>query len=411
MFGTYHLIWLAIIIVIIVVVLVILCHFKVRLDRVVLVCFIYACVSEIVKVLVSVEMLPTADGGVTPYLPTENVPLHLCSIQTIFIAILCFTKKDSRIHKILLPFMFVTCIVGAACAVAMPTCFSDAIPYEEAFLHIRPYQYFLHHAMLIILGFYIPLSGGLRGIRARDIGYSIALLALCAYMGLVVNSLFANITYTNIYDEEGNLIGSERVVNSITNFFFVFGFPEGVPIFQYDDKSGWLIYLLFLTALAAVLVTIFELPFVLYYRKHKPVDEAASGSELALVGEGANAPNQEATTIVNINVQNPETENKAYLFTSEENKDYIFKADAATRALLTKKLEEEQEKGVTPLVDILTSLTTTAKLPEGYNSVTSTDPLYNGYTLVYVDESVCLYYLVNKSKKSIDIVLVNRLSD
>lgn len=93
-----------------------------------------------------------------PYVPLNHLPLHMCFMQIIFIAVAKFMKNETR-KEALLAFMAPTCVIGGFFALLLPSIFSTTIPVERCFTSVIGYQFFLYHTMLISLGLIIVRSG------------------------------------------------------------------------------------------------------------------------------------------------------------------------------------------------------------------------------------------------------------
>ena len=207
--------------------------------------------SEVVKILSCIEMVPSSDGmTIYPYLQLQHLPLHLCSIQLFAIFYCRFAKgsaAESRVKQFLLAFMYPTCVLGSVFAIALPSIFSTTITINQAFTHPVAYQTFLFHSFLLVLGLYIPMSGEVRFSKTTYRNTMAGLVAL-TFLEIYLNSIFASPTYVN-----GKLVS----VDYTTNFFFLYRTPVGMAL---ETKTAWLFYLLILTALAFLLVGLMYLP-------------------------------------------------------------------------------------------------------------------------------------------------------
>lgn len=246
MFTVYHFVWLAICLLLIAAAAVYLHRQRPELRKVLGFACAVSVLSELTKTFSVIQLVPSAGGDMYPYMELQHLPLHLCSIQILFIFYTRFAK-DSPAREALLAFMYPSCLVGAACALAMPTIFSTSIEPEEAFTHPLAYQFFLYHTMLVILGLYIPMSGQTE-MRRKHYFSTLGILALLAFASLYLNSMFASPVYEN--DE---LISVEYT----TNFFFTYGTPVGIEL---TELWHWYLYLGVLAALAAIVVALLYLP-------------------------------------------------------------------------------------------------------------------------------------------------------
>lgn len=93
--------------------------------KVLLTCLAIAMLSEFIKILGNIEIVPIVEpiveqgkliyretGAYTPYLEAEHFPFELCSYQIIFI-LLALAVRNPRLQKRLYALMYTTCIAGA----------------------------------------------------------------------------------------------------------------------------------------------------------------------------------------------------------------------------------------------------------------------------------------------------------
>ncbi len=256
MFTINHFIWLAVCCCIVVVSMWLLKKYKLPLKTVLTIACVVAACSEIVKVFSSIELVSSADGTkMYPYIKMQHLPLHLCSLQILFIFYARFAKEGKK-KEILYAFMYPSCVIGAFFALLLPSIFTATVPVERAFTHLLPYQFFLYHSMLIVVGLYIPLSGEVR-LRTKHYFTTLAFLGIVAFLSLYVNSMFAMPQY-----EAGQLISVEY----IPNFFFTYETPIGVAL---TELWHWYLYLIILLVLAVSLIAVFYIPFFIRDRKEK----------------------------------------------------------------------------------------------------------------------------------------------
>lgn len=247
MYSTNHFIWLGIVTAVITVSLIWLKRNKPPLKKVLSVCCFCCILSELTKVFSTIAMVPSADGTqMYLYLELDNLPLHLCSIQIINI-FYCRFAKDSKFKEALLAFMYASCSLGAAMALLIPTILSDSSDVQQAFLNPHSYEYFLYHAMLIILGVYIYMSGEV-DLRPKHYLTSLGFLGVMAFLSLYLNSMFASATYVN-----GELVS----VDFVPNFFFTVDTPIDIPL---TEMWHWYVYLLIILTLALSLIALFYIP-------------------------------------------------------------------------------------------------------------------------------------------------------
>ena len=251
MFSVQHIIWIVISVVMITMNTIFMARKKPPLKDVLKACFIAGAVSEAIKVLSCVEMVPSADGSVVyPYLQMQFLPLHLCSIQLFTIFYCIFgngTISSSRFKRFLLAFMYPSCTAGAFFAILLPSIFSTTITPAQAFTHPIAYQVFIYHSILLSLGLYIPMSGVVR-FSWSTYRNTMTFMSFLTLAGIYINSMLASPTYV-----DGNLVS----VDYVTNFFFIFRTPIGIEL---NTKLAWMVYLLILTVLAFVLIALMYLP-------------------------------------------------------------------------------------------------------------------------------------------------------
>ncbi len=256
MFSIYHFIWLAVCIVFMAVCFLLIKKFKPDFRTILNAALAISILSEITKILSAIEMIPLSDGsGYVPYLELNHLPLHLCSIQIMFIIYVRFSSKGSRFRHIILTFMYAACVVGATAALMMPSIFSTTLTPEESFTHPMAYQFFLFHAMLIVLGVCIYRSEEV-GLVPKDYLTTMITIVLFAVVSVYANSIFAMPEYEN-----GALVS----IDNHTNFFFSYVPPIPVAL---TSVGQWVLYLAVLFLAAAVLVAIAYIPVFVRARRH-----------------------------------------------------------------------------------------------------------------------------------------------
>lgn len=251
MFSATHFIWFAVDIAVITAALVYLKKYKPSLRQVLKICCVLAVISEMTKIGSQLQIVPSADGtAFYPYIELCHLPFHLCSLQILTIFYTCFSKNE-KVRTVLLAFMYPTCTVGAAFAILLPS-----IGLEQGFTTALPYQYFLYHAMLIVLGIYIGTSGQVK-LKAKHGIYTAGLLSLCAFCSVYLNSMFAAPIYEN-----GELVSVEYT----TNFFFTYATPIGIAL---TEKWHWFLYIGILILLGCTLIGALYLPFYIREKRAK----------------------------------------------------------------------------------------------------------------------------------------------
>ena len=256
MFTINHFIWLAICATIITASMLLLKKYKLPLKTVLTIACVVAALSEIVKVFSSIELVASADGTkMYPYIKMQHLPLHLCSLQILFI-FYARVAKEGKKKEILYAFMYPSCVLGAFFALVLPSIFTATVPVERAFTHLLPYQFFLYHSMLVILGLYIPISGEVR-LKTKHYFTTLAFLGIVAFLSLYINSMVAAPVY-----EAGQLVSLEY----IPNFFFTYETPIGLAL---TELWHWHLYLIVLLLLAVSLIAVFYIPFFVRDKKEK----------------------------------------------------------------------------------------------------------------------------------------------
>ena len=255
MFSLQHFIWLAICVVCITVATVFLRKHKVPLNKLMTAACVAAVIAELIKTFSVIQLVPSADGTSSfVFIEPLNLPFHLCSIQIIFI-FYCRFAKDGKIKDILYAFMYPTCTIGAFIALVLPSIF-DEVPVSRIFTSLHPYEYFLYHSFLVILGLHIYYSYR-EILRPKHYFTTVGFLGVLAYLSLYLNSIFA----TPIY-ENGVLVGVENT----TNFFFTYKF---VIDLKFTEIWQWYAYLGVIFAAACIFIALFYIPVFVRYFKHK----------------------------------------------------------------------------------------------------------------------------------------------
>lgn len=247
MFSAVHFIWLGISIISIILLTIFINKKKLSLIQVLNGCCIFCVISELTKLLSLIQIVPSSDGTqFYPYFPMNQMPLHLCSIQIIFIFYVRFTKNEER-RNALFGIMYPACLLGATSALLLPGIFPNTVKLEEAFINPVAYQFFFYHVMLIVLSLYIVRSNEVKLERKHFKTALISLYSL-AIGSLYINSMLASPVYEN---------GVLKSVEFAPNFFFTFQTPIGLAL---TEKWQWLLYLLILTSVSITLVRIVYIP-------------------------------------------------------------------------------------------------------------------------------------------------------
>ena len=256
MFSVYHFMWLGICVALIGGGLAWLIKNKPDLERVLTFACVIAVLSEVIKTISMLQMVPSADGSrMFLYLEMNHLPLHLCSLPIFFIFYVRFAKPG-KLRDAVLAFMYPSCTIGAFFALLIPTIFSTSIKVTQAFIHPIGYQFFLFHAMLILLGLYIPLSGQVN-LRPKHYLTTLEILGVIAFASIYLNSLEASPIYEN-----GKLLSVEYS----PNFFFTYRTPIGIKL---TEMWHWYVYLGVLLVLALALIAVFYIPVFIKAKRNK----------------------------------------------------------------------------------------------------------------------------------------------
>lgn len=260
MFSKNHIIWLLICCVLLSTGIVFLKKYRPQLKTVFTISCVGSVMSELTKTFSVIQLVPSADGTMMfPYLELQHLPFHLCSIQILLIFYVRFAK-EGKLKEMILAFMYPSCIIGATLALLMPSIFSRSVEVGQAFTHPLPYQYFLYHVMLILIGSYIVMSKQVE-IRAKHYGSTLAILGTLGVISLYLNSMFAVPVYEN---------GILKSVDYTTNFFFTYDLPIDITI---TKLWQWYLYIVVICVLAVVLIGLFYLPFILREQKKSEDNE------------------------------------------------------------------------------------------------------------------------------------------
>lgn len=223
MFGTKHVIFLAICTGYIIASLYLLNKKKPSLKAVLRMLLGIGIVSETLKIASYITVNEASYGG---YLPKTDLPFHLCSVQIIFMLILVLSENE-KLKRILYAFMLPTCLIGGMAALLIPTSSSLSMP-------VITVQYFLYHASIFIYAVYLYMTEEIH-FEVKD--YVSALLML---YGFFFVAIYLN-SWVNDYSHP-------------INFMYVVAPPiEGLPYL--NKENGWLSYILRYALLAIVCVT------------------------------------------------------------------------------------------------------------------------------------------------------------
>lgn len=250
MFSAYHIAWMVISVLVIAFTLRYLLKNKVPLNKLLWFAFYAGIVVELIKVFSLVQMVPNIDKTMYfPYIETQHIPLNVCSLQKFFIIYVLFTKNKQGRENVL-AFMYPTGLIGALIALVVPAGATIEWTLLGAFTNPQAYQFFLYHALLVIIGAYIPLSGELQ-IQKKHFVSSIAMLLVLAIGSMYLNSGFATATYE-----------AEKVVRVDYTPNYLFTYKPPISSIKLTEVWHWYLYVLVLTVLALSVIFALYMPFI-----------------------------------------------------------------------------------------------------------------------------------------------------
>ena len=209
-FGTKHIIIL--IISAILIVGLFLLSKKLKFEKLCKILFYVGIISEIVKIVCYIVINEDKFGG---FLPKTDLPFQLCSIQIIFISIVCFANNE-KIKRFLLSFMLPSCLCGGIAAILIAT-------NSSLNNWVITFQYFLYHIALVVFALNLLVSKELK-LDIKDYANCFKFLLLLFFFAIYINSM--------LYDGVSNI-----------NFMYVVKPPQsGLPFL--NDDNGWLVYII-----------------------------------------------------------------------------------------------------------------------------------------------------------------------
>ena len=256
MFSAFHILWVLICVIVAGVGIRICIRRDITTRALLRFCCYGAALSEVIKVLSVVQVVPNSDGSAYyPYLQLQHMPFHLCSLMIGIIFWAYFTHSE-KTRDTLLQLSYPICIAGGVLAILIPTIFTQSISVSQAFTHPLAYQYFLYHSMLIVLAVRIARDQSI-AFSWHGYGTTMKILGGLALLSIYLNSLFS----VPVYDS-GQLVSVEYG----TNLMFTSRFPMGFTI---TTKTQWLLYLAVLALLACSAAALIYLPLIKARRKAK----------------------------------------------------------------------------------------------------------------------------------------------
>ena len=252
MFSVGHLIWIAISLVLIVLGTALCLKKKPDINKLVLICLILGLVSEAVKMLSVTEIVPVVEpmvengaliykptGEFRPYIEAEHLPFELCTLQIPFMALALIIEKG-KWRKRLFALMYGTGIIGGLVAIFMASIAPEFPDTLSFFTAPRAWQFFLYHAMIVVLSIYIGFCDQC-GVRFSDMKWMMILVTLLDFLSFYMNSMM-----TVPYYSGKELMGLVYA----TNYFSSYNDPIGIVL---SEKYQWYIYLAVRIAIALVL--------------------------------------------------------------------------------------------------------------------------------------------------------------
>jgi len=255
MFSTGHLVWIGISLALVVGGAAAIRVRKPTLEQVLRACLIVGVISEVIKVFSVTVILPTVtatvtggelvysvSGQYTPYMKMEHLPLELCSLMIVFLYLALRMKDEARREK-LLTLMYITGLIGGSMGILLAYITTEFHTVGEYFAAPRVWQYFLYHAMVVLLGVYL---GFMRpsAISLKSLKTTLLLLIAMDAPTFYLNSILSQPVY----------VGDTPVgVTYRTNFFSSYVNPLGMVL---TEKWQWLAYLAVRAALATALISL-----------------------------------------------------------------------------------------------------------------------------------------------------------
>ena len=221
-FGTKHLIILAICVIAIVAGY--LLTKKWTMEQLCKRLLVVGVISELIKVFYYIISNEETYGGI---LPKTDLPFHLCSIQILFLLLVVYCSNQ-KLKELLLSFMIPSCLLGGIAALFIAT--SSSLNG----LWILSIQYFGYHAAIVIFALVLLCSGTLK-LTVRHYVNCLKFLVGLMLFAIYINSM--------LYDGNANI-----------NFMYVASPPQsGLPFLT--EKYGWLVYIVHYGFLVVTCVT------------------------------------------------------------------------------------------------------------------------------------------------------------
>ena len=261
MFGPGHIAFIAISFALIVVGLGFLMRKRPTVEQLIKVCLPIAMVGEMIKLFYTIEIVPIvgavieygqiayqATGLYVPHLETEHLPLELCSLQMVFMFVALVVSNPVWKHR-LYSIIYGTGLAGGLLAILLSS-IAPEFETAAAFLtSLRAWEFFIYHAMLIVLALYIALDRGV-DLRFRDIKWPYV-----TFLGLEFVSLYANSVLSVPVYQADELKGIAYEVNLLSSYHFGDGLTTA-------SKTDSLLHLGFIVVSSIVALLLMYVPFL-----------------------------------------------------------------------------------------------------------------------------------------------------
>jgi len=273
LFSTGHLIWIGISLLLTAGGIILLFRFRPPDKKVLTFCLLIGIVSEVIKVISVAEIVPMVDpvvvqqsggaaldwiptGEYTPYIALEHMPLELCSLYLLFMALAVFLKDGGWKHG-LYSVMFASGVIGGLLGVVGASIAGDFKTTAEFLSAPRAWQFFLFHSMIVTVSVYLGFGNEIN-LTYKDLKKAIIGLVLLDVPTFYLNSVFSSEVY-----KHDQVVG----VTHRINFFSSYVNPLGLVL---TEKWQWIAYLCLRALLFAAAVWIM---FLLLKIKKKDAKE------------------------------------------------------------------------------------------------------------------------------------------
>jgi len=238
LFSVQHLMFLAVLVPVAVITAIILAKKLGFNKKVIWVCAIIGLLCELQRIFFFIE--GSAATGFR--LPGHQLPFNACPFQVVLIVILALSEKPETLKK-LLSYMYPMMVCGGFLGTLLA---GEALGVHGLY-DFATYRFFFYHMMVICLGLYLYLSKPFK-YSIREYVTSIFLTFCSMIMGIWVNAFF----------------GWEPRAN---HMFIVRPPAKNLPILNLE--RGWGGYVLSLSCLGLILITLCYLPVIIRTIKEK----------------------------------------------------------------------------------------------------------------------------------------------